>query len=272
MPGRRQLFQLIVFIFVLMIGNSFRNVGSADGDASNAHPRNTNPKNNAVTADALTGAWMLKDASGEQVLIFIDNYFTQTTYSVAAKKFFSTRGGTYSVSGGKFTVNFEFSTPDKSMVGTASDFTWSVQGNKLTADINTLPSGEKAGSRAVFTRIDDGSAALAGNWQITGRMQGDKMNEMRPGARKTIKILSGTRFQWAAINTETKEFSGTGGGNYTFKDGKYTENIEFFSRDSSRVGASLSFEGSVENGKWIHKGLSSRGEKIHEVWSRSVQP
>ena len=125
---------------------------------------------------------------------------------------------------------------------------------------------------SVWTRLDDGTGALAGNWQITGRMQGDKMNEMRPGARKTIKILSGSRFQWAAINTETKEFSGSGGGNYTFKDGKYTENIEFFSRDSSRVGASLSFEGSVENGKWIHKGMSSRGEKIHEVWTRPSQP
>lgn len=65
------------------------------------------------------------------------------------------------------------------------------------------------------------------------------MVSMRPGARKTIKILSGTRFQWAAINSETGEFFGTGGGNYTFKDGKYTENIEYFSRDASRVGASL---------------------------------
>ena len=71
-----------------------------------------------------------------------------------------------------------------------------------------------------------------------------------------------------AINTETKEFSGTGGGTYTFKDGKYTENIEFFSRDSSRVGASLSFDVSVANNICTHKGLSSKGEPIHEEWSR----
>jgi hypothetical protein len=72
----------------------------------------------------------------------------------------------------------------------------------------------------------------------------------------------------AAINPETKEFFGTGGGTYTFKSGKYTENIEFFSRDSSRVGASLSFDGKLNNGEWHQSGLSSKGDSIYEVWSR----
>ena len=117
-------------------------------------------------------------------------------------------------------------------------------------------------------RTDNGNANLAGNWRITGRMRDGSIQPIEKSARKTLKILSSTRFQWMAINTETKEFSGTGGGTYTFKNGKYTENIEFFSRDSSRVGASLSFDGSVNNNMWTHKGLSSRGEPIHEEWSR----
>ena len=70
-----------------------------------------------------------------------------------------------------------------------------------------------------------------------------------------------------AYNTETKQFMGTGGGTYTARDKEYTENIEFFSRDSSRVGASLSFEFDVENGEWHHKGLSSKGDPIHEIWT-----
>ena len=94
------------------------------------------------------------------------------------------------------------------------------------------------------------------------------MIPMKPGARKTIKILSATHFQWIAINTETGEFFGTGGGNYSFKDGKYTENIEFFSRDPNRVGASLSFNAELKEGDWHHSGLSSKGDKIYEVWSR----
>ena len=83
-----------------------------------------------------------------------------------------------------------------------------------------------------------------------------------------MKILSGTRFQWIAYNVETKQFSGTGGGTYTTRDGKYTESIEFFSRDNSRVGASLTFDFSLEDGRWRHKGLSSRGEPIDEVWTK----
>ncbi len=88
------------------------------------------------------------------------------------------------------------------------------------------------------------------------------------GPRKTMKILSGTRFQWIAYNTATKEFMGTGGGTYTTIDGKYTENIGFFSRDDSRVGASLEFNYELKDGDWHHSGFSSKGNPIYEVWSK----
>jgi hypothetical protein len=240
MYNRHQLPRLLVFLFVLMIGNSFND--------------------NDTRADAVSGAWKLTGGKDDEVVIFMDNYYTHTVYSQKDKKFYETRGGTYALSGDQIEVNYEFHSSRKPTVGTKALFTFSISGDKLSTNLS--------GKTAPWTRVDKGTGALAGNWQITGRMQGDKINEMRPGARKTIKILSGTRFQWAAINTETAEFSGTGGGYYTFQNGKYTENIDFFSRDSSRVGASLSFDGSVENNKWIHKGLSSRGEKIHEIWSR----
>jgi hypothetical protein len=83
-----------------------------------------------------------------------------------------------------------------------------------------------------------------------------------------MKILSGSRFQWIAYNVDTKEFFGTGGGTYTTIDGKYTETIEFFSRDNSRVGSTLTFDFSIEEGRWRHKGLSSKGEPIDEYWSK----
>ena len=83
-----------------------------------------------------------------------------------------------------------------------------------------------------------------------------------------MKILSGTRFQWIAYNVETKQFMGTGGGTYTTVDGKYTENIEFFSRDDNRVGASLEFNYKLKEGKWHHSGKSSKGDPMYEVWSR----
>lgn len=103
---------------------------------------------------------------------------------------------------------------------------------------------------------------------ITGRYREGELTERMPGARRTMKILSGTKFQWIAYNVETKEFFGTGGGTYTSVDGKYTENIEFFSRDNSRVGASLQFDFAIEDGKWRHSGLSSKGEPLDEVWTK----
>jgi hypothetical protein len=109
---------------------------------------------------------------------------------------------------------------------------------------------------------------LTGDWRIIEREQNGKMIPIQKGHRKTIKILAGSRFQWAAINTDTKEFFGTGGGTYTANNGKYTETIEFFSRDSSRVGNKLSFDFEVKDNNWHHKGLSSTGNKIYEVWTR----
>ncbi len=126
------------------------------------------------------------------------------------------------------------------------------------------------GATETYKRVDDSKSQLAGHWLITGRMNNGSMQTITPGARRTIKLLTGTRFQWIAINVETKEFFGTGGGSYTFVNGKYTENIEFFSRDSTRVGASLSFDGKVEGNNWHHSGLSSRGEPIHEIWTKGL--
>jgi hypothetical protein len=60
-------------------------------------------------------------------------------------------------------------------------------------------------------------------------------------AIRTIKILSDGHFQWIAFNLATKEFSGTGGGTYPANNGVSTENMEFFSQDDSRLGASLEF-------------------------------
>ena len=50
-------------------------------------------------------------------------------------------------------------------------------------------------------------------------------------------------------------------------DGKYVENIEFFSKDGSRVGAVLPFDYQIVEGEWHHSGLSSKGDPIYEIWT-----
>lgn len=213
------------------------------------------------TADDLIGAWQLKGDNNEHVVLFMDGYFTHTTYDKEGRNFIQTRGGTYSLETNNLTVQYEFDTRDKEQVGQTLSYRTSLQGKQLTTNIN--------GKDEKWTRVDDGAANLAGLWKITARKQGDNLQQIhQTGTRKTVKMLTSTRFQWAAIDPGTKSFMGTGGGTYTFKDGKYTENIEFFSRDSSRVGSSLTFDGKLENGDWHHSGLSSKGDPIYEVWSR----
>ena len=212
------------------------------------------------TQQSLSGAWILQQTNTEEVMIFQDGYFSHTAFDKVNKKFISTYGGSYKTGGSDLKLKIEFDTRNKEDVGKEKEFSHTISGKQLSTNIS--------GSTQSWTRIDEGKDKLAGVWRITGRMVDGKINPMQRGDRKTLKLLSGTRFQWMAINPATKEFFGTGGGTYTFTNGKYTENIEFFSRDSSRVGASLTFDGAVKDGVWNHSGKSSKGDPINELWTK----
>lgn len=213
----------------------------------------------AQTAAALTGSWQSQEGNTKTVLLFQDNYFTQSVFT--PNEFVMTFGGPYSVENNMIKINVEFNSANGEEVGKQLTSNFSINGNSLQLALNN--------KAAILQRTGDGSAPLDGVWQITGRMQDGKVAPINhTGSRKTLKMLTGGRFQWFAIDPATKQFSGTGGGTYSFVDGKYTENIELFSRDNNRVGASLSFDGKLENGDWHHSGLSSAGAKIYEVWGR----
>lgn len=206
----------------------------------------------------LKGAWKQISSDGKTtMLICSGDYLMVSRYK--EKEFLYTEGGTYNLSSGTLTYKSEFNSIDTPKVGQTLTFKINVSGNKLSVE-----------GLGDWQQVDDGNTPAAANYRITGRMGNDgTITTMQRGARKTIKMLTGTRFQWAAINPETKQFSGTGGGTYTIKDGKYTETIEFFSRDNNRVGAALTFDYELKNGKdWHHSGLSSAGAKIYEVWSK----
>jgi hypothetical protein len=211
-------------------------------------------------ADMLNGAWRWQQGTQETVWVFIDGYCSQTTYDKANKKFMETWGGPYKIENNQLKVMVEFHTGNSERIGQTETFQVSVNNQKLNVN----------NGQQWWTQADNGSAPLAGNWRIRGRLEQGKLVEMTPGPRKTLKLLSGTRFQWIAINPGVKGFYGTGGGTYTFANGKYTEHIEFFSRDSSRVGASLTFDGKVEGNTWNHSGLNSRGEQLNEVWVKGM--
>ena len=82
-----------------------------------------------------------------------------------------------------------------------------------------------------------------------------------------MKILVDGYFQWIAFNTASFSFHGTGGGSYSAADGTYTESIDYFSRDNNKVGISLGFDYAKKGMDWHHKGFSSKGDPLHEIWT-----
>lgn len=222
-----------------------------------------------VSGQSLEGAWKLISQNGksitdqEYIKIYQDDYFAFGVKNVADNAFIGAGGGPYSFENGKYSETLDFFTLNPLQIGTTTPFKVDLSGNKLTLSANT----NNGMLVEVWEKISEAKDDLTGNWVITGRKRDDQISRSTPGARRTIKILSGGRFQWVAFNSETKEFSGTGGGTYTAKDGKYTENITFFSRDNNRVGASLGFDFQVIDGEWHHSGLSSTGSPIYEIWT-----
>ena len=217
---------------------------------------------------ALQGAWTSSETNeaGEKIIIttiVMDGYLAETSYHEKSGAFIETFGGSWKVHENTFSLTLEFSSSDSTIVGTTRESVFDLKGDTITFQ----------GIDKVWTRIDAGQKGdLNGAWLITGRKRDGNMVRRTPGDRKTMKILSSSRFQWIAFNTGTGKFSGTGGGSYTAENGTYTEQIEFFSRDNSRVGAKLNFQYEVIENEWHHSGLSSKGAPIYEIWSPRIMP
>ncbi|MBU1820993.1 MAG: hypothetical protein KKG00_05710 [Bacteroidetes bacterium] len=215
-------------------------------------------------AQSIKGAWKAQQPNNSTaVMIVADDYLMIASYGLLNKYFDRTEGGTFSLKDGKMTYTTEFNTTDTAAINKSVEYTIERNGSVLTMHNDD--------QHFIWSLVDDASnVPMAGTWHITGRagQNGEMASIHQRGTRKTLKILSGTRFQWAAIDPAVKGFYGTGGGTYDIKDGIYTEHIEFFSRDNNRVGADLSFNWALKDGKWDHSGKSSKGDPIHEVWEK----
>lgn len=202
------------------------------------------------------GAYLAKQGNTNRLALLADNYISITVYTDS--EYQATMGGPFTLRGDVLEIKVEYNDASPDQIGTTVQQQVRVDGDNIIDEQGNL--WVKQASKA---------QDLDGLWAITGRKQGDGIARIhQTGTRKTIKLLVDGYFQWMAIDPGAKTFSGSGGGHYTFKDGKYSEHILFFSRDNSRVGAHLTFDGKIEDGEWHHSGLSSKGDPIYEIWSQ----
>ena len=208
-------------------------------------------------------SWIRVDNGIYELRIYSDKYFAISKYNLDSKEFISTMGGSYSLEDGYYEV-LEFNSMDSSTVG--DTIFYSNIKIKMKNDSGNM----KIDGKEFSKNIDKNQ--LNGAWLMSGI---ERRGEMRMRdvnrPRKTLKMLAGGRFQWIAYDTSKKGFYGTGGGTFSAVDGKYVENIEFFSRDSNTVGKSLEFDFEIKEGDWHHRGFSSKGDPKYEIWTQRKQ-
>ena len=198
-----------------------------------------------TTSSLFAQQYQSKEGRLTTIVQIMDGYYTEVVFEENPPKFMSARGGFISNNTPNPLVNLEYNSLFE-------------QDSLTTISLAALDT---------FVIVAEKPQALDGQWLMGGRMRNGEISYRdTSGPRKTLKVLFNGHFQWMAFNTDTFAFMGTGGGNYSSVDGIYKEEIKFFSRDDSRVGAILPFDYELISGEWHHKGKSSKGGPIHEIW------
>lgn len=213
-------------------------------------------------AQLADGVYLSQTGKSKNLILIKDHYLSFISYDDIDKHFGYTWGGPIQQQNNQLTVLAEYNSTDSTTIGSKINLSYKKDSDKVLIKVH--------GSDLLFTKQKVQPQPLDALWRITGRQQNTKIHEIPRSDRKTIKILVDGYFQWIAINPAQKGFYGTGGGRYTYRDKEYKEKILFFSRDNSRVGQELRFEGKILDNKWHHSGKSSKGDDIYEIWSKEI--
>ncbi len=207
----------------------------------------------------------IEENNGETIvheLKMSSEYLIYSIYGSNPAVFIKTLGGFYTVTDNTLYVKLEFNSDYGKDAVRELKIPYSSKDGHLTLQFpDTL---KFAPSKEIRQDLD-------GQWLFATR--GPDTGQERRGeesSRKTLKFLMDGHFQWIAYDVGTMAFSGTGGGTFTSKDGVYTENIKYFSKDNSRVGASLSFAYELKGKDWHHSGKNSMGEPLYEIWGKRL--
>ena len=218
--------------------------------------------NTSVFAQLKKGVYITKESNIHHEIKVNENYLVYSIYEKAPAKFIKTIGGFYTIENNTLQIKLEFNSDYQKDSLRTLTIPIQFKDDDFVLDYTSKKTFQL---QKVKSQDLDGQWLFASRGPDTGQKRRDDTN-----ARKTLKFLINSRFQWIAYNTETFKFSGTGGGRFTSKDGIYTENIEYFSKDNNRVGASLEFNYELKENDWHHTGMNSKGKPMYEIWEKRV--
>lgn len=223
-----------------------------------------------AVSQTLNGAWRLVEknkqpVAHEVIKLYSNSYFTSATYHKNTGEFLQATGGLYSLENLNYKEHLEIDSKEPEHSGTTNDYMASLKANMLTL-INLI-----TGEQERWEKFDDAdNYEMAFCWRIHKKMdEGEtEWRTIEYAPRKTLKMITNNRYQVLALNSETGQFVGSSGGNWTSTEDTYSEHVEFFSKDQNNVGRLLKFDRSFENGLWLHSGKNTKGELMMEKWLR----
>jgi hypothetical protein len=223
-----------------------------------------------TNAQILNGAWRLVEVNDqpvehETIKLYSNSYFTYSEYDKDTGKFISARGGLYFLNNLNYKEQLDIDSRDPLYSGTTVEYEVSLSGREMI--ITNLSTGEQE----KWQKFDDAdNYKMAFCWRIHKKKdEGDKdwrIIEYRP--RKTLKMMTNSRYQVLALNSKTGQFVGSSGGTWSSEGDSYVEHVEFFSKDQTNVGRSLEFQRAFEDGLWLHTGKTTKDGLMMEMWHR----
>lgn len=211
----------------------------------------------------LNGAWekVNKNSSDQKTIkLYSDAYFTSATVLESTGEFISASGGTYSLSNSDYIENYEIDSKSMAVTGTYLNFDFKVRNDTLRL------SDKNSRNEETWIKIDKAEGENATCWKIHEVFRESRWQTIEDSPRKTLKMLTDNYYQILALNSQTGEFFGSSGGQWTFEDEKHHEIVQFFSKNPFIVNDTLSFKKEISDGIWNHNGKSSEGEYIQERW------
>jgi len=96
--------------------------------------------------------------------------------------------------------------------------------------------------------------ALNGSYKIVKAVYGNENGNYNIDKTTIIKIFKDGYWIGAFFNNQEKTFSGSGGGTYITKNGKYIETLNFYSWDSTAVGSTYNFNYKLASNRYFQEG------------------